>query len=216
MKTHKCFTLIELLVVIAIIAILAAMLLPALNKARERAKLISCTNIEKQLGLSFASYQNDYDGYFPFVKGDTPNPYSSSGWDNESYKLEWYDVLAVYFGKSIDEKGQYGFLKCPSYRSGFRANGGDIWGGYGYNIQFNGKKTSSFKRLSETWLVMDSSFYIQSYNWSWNFKYIKLVTHMQENSIAGTINMLFADGHVDKNIYKNIELKKNSILWHPK
>ncbi len=77
---RKFFTLIELLVVIAIIAILAAMLLPVLNKAREKAKAVSCVSNLNQVGLALRIYAEDHDDYLPIPLGYFRTPiYESYG-----------------------------------------------------------------------------------------------------------------------------------------
>lgn len=65
MRTNRAFTLIELLVVIAIIALLAALLLPALNEARESGRTTVCINNLRQLGIAITSYADTFEGHFP-------------------------------------------------------------------------------------------------------------------------------------------------------
>ena len=75
----KGFTLIELLVVIAIIAILAAILFPVFAQVREKARQTTCASNQKQIGLGFLQYVQDYDEHFPSEQ-DGGNP-----WGNPPY-----------------------------------------------------------------------------------------------------------------------------------
>jgi len=110
----KIFTLIELLVVVAIIAILASMLLPALNKARGRAKSTKCINNLKQVGQADTLYMSDYSGwlYGPRLKAAPPAAVTGTITSDS-----WLTSIANlgYMGRyDTSKKGQPYSLSCPS------------------------------------------------------------------------------------------------------
>lgn len=99
-KMTKKFTLIELLVVIAVIAILVALLLPALNKARMKARSITCTSNLKQGGMAYVQYLGDFDDYYP------PAYY-------QTY-YTWY--VSRYVGP---ESNYPAFARCPGWKADY-------------------------------------------------------------------------------------------------
>lgn len=156
----KNFTLIELLVVISIIAILAGMLLPALNKARSKAQSIKCVSNLKQLGTAFTMYCDSNNDYFPLKIGNsiTLSDVDSTGW-----------FLALYqdYLRNPASFECPGFTPSPDYP--FRNTSGHPCANiaYGYNYWFIGTaqfesdpkssaKRSQLKYINEVYLVMDS------------------------------------------------------------
>jgi len=130
---RKAFTLIELLVVIAIIAILAAILFPVFQRAKEAAKRTSCLSNMRQLGLATMLYIQDYDSTYPQVKGTTtdhPEIDDADGSIEEPDTGSVFKLLLVYTGhpseSSEDQLFRQGLFACPADTNPFDQSCPDV------------------------------------------------------------------------------------------
>ncbi len=188
------FTLIELLVVIAIIAILAAMLLPALKQARERAQAITCTNNMKQIGTGFAMYLADYEGYYP-PYGET---ISAGG-----YGTCWDGKLAPYLNLEINKSKTSTVFWCPSSPDNYldrnrtyAAHGGMcLTTGWSYCFFRENQLLRKPGDFAITYEVIRSVLFGGSNNGEYNVARTDGGSTLYRHQ--GGTNILFADLHVD-------------------
>jgi prepilin-type N-terminal cleavage/methylation domain-containing protein/prepilin-type processing-associated H-X9-DG protein len=111
---NGAFTLIELLVVIAIIAILAAILFPVFAQAREKARQITCISNEKQIGLAFIQYVQDYDETFPI--GNEPKIAGEDGNTNWEYTIDPY-IKSGITPNPANDVGLKSVFYCPDWEA---------------------------------------------------------------------------------------------------
>ena len=167
-SVHKGFTLIELLVVISIIAVLMAVMMPALGKAREAAKMVLCGNNCRQIGSQLTIYGNDNGGRFPLYSDAYLN--NQKTWSDGTYRYWPYFIDPVF--ERFSTKNFPSYFVCPSIKDKSVINESNVPYGYNYSILGNYRaanqtegayaKAADFKNPSGIIMITESRRYDSS------------------------------------------------------
>lgn len=193
-KKNSTFTLIELLVVIAIIAILASLLLPALNKARDAANRTVCLSQSRSIGRAFMIYTDDWDGRFPYsgwIFG------SNDGYDSTNKDENW----SRYIEESVDLNREV--FSCPAESEEQKKAVGDLTysyngfleiphGAWGYYRTAPPHRISSVRHPSTTPLITEAD------HITWDIRIRDSEEFKMSNLHQGGNVFLFVDGHAKR------------------
>lgn len=205
-KKIALFTLLELLIVIAIIAMLAAMLLPALNKAKAKANEISCAGNLKQLGASIHLYAGDSNDFLPVSVHWGAN-YSADKFENYNWYANWLLMSYIGWREGVSYSNPLPNLKtrfCPADKEPWGDFAGNKTLSYAVNLYFGygwyHKRTriSDFRTPGQTFSFADSSKYASSAvsDASTGFE---TLSYRHSNGM----NCSYLDGHVSRVSYSN-------------
>lgn len=223
--TRNAFTMIELLVVVAIIAVLAAMLLPALKRAKDQAQSTACLNNLRQFGVACLLYRDDYRDWLPPISNGTGNIKDSEF----PYRLRPYMGISI---QKMELHSNDNPWVCPAET--LRTDDGrwpvhpeGYWVGWGWGVRsrynmntllgHDPGQTGIFKMRQQVKQPAVTVLYLDG-KWSaradYSFPFWK-ARH------AGRVNMVFVDGHTESHDVKELEGKYVGLgaaikpFWNP-